>query len=64
MPCLQCELPKILEETRPPDPDMVGLIEQAFIEAQIDGLRADLAYFCLLSVLRTKAGTFAGTRVH
>jgi len=36
MPCLQCELPKILEETRPPDPELVDLIEQAFIEGQID----------------------------
>ena len=64
MPCLKCELPKILEETRPPDPDMVDLIEQAFLEGQIDGLRVDLAYLCLLSVLRAKAGTFAGTRGH
>jgi hypothetical protein len=27
----------------PPDPEMVGLIEQAFLEGQIDGLKADLA---------------------
>jgi len=52
MPCLQCELPKILEETRPPDPDMVDLIERAFIEAQIDGQKAALAY----DYLRLKAG--------
>ena len=44
MPCLQCELPRILEETRPPDPDMVDLIEVPFLEGQIDGQRADLAY--------------------
>ncbi len=44
MPCLQCELPRILEETRPPDPEFVDLIEQTFLEAQIDGQRADLAY--------------------
>ncbi len=52
MPCLQCELPKILEETRPPDPDMVDMIERAFIEAQIDGQKAELAY----GYLRLKAG--------
>ena len=44
MSCLQCELPEILEATRPPDPEMVDLIERAFIEGQIDGLEADLAY--------------------
>ena len=44
MPCLQCELPRILEETRPPDPDMVDMIEQAFLEGQIDGQKAELAY--------------------
>jgi len=43
MPCLQCELPKILQETRPPDPDMVDLIEHAFIEGQIDGATMTLA---------------------
>ena len=49
MPCLQCELPRILEETRPPDPELVDLIEQAFIEAQIDGQKAELAYLWLLA---------------
>ena len=44
MPCLQCELPRILEQTRPPDPDFVDLIEQAFLEAQIDSQKADLVY--------------------
>ncbi len=44
MPCLQCALPEILEQTRPPDPELVDLIEQAFIEGQIDGRTADLAY--------------------
>ena len=47
MPCLICELPKILEETRPPDSDLVDLIEQAFLEGQIDGQKADLAYWWL-----------------
>ena len=27
----------------PPDEDMVDLIEQAFLEGQIDGLKVDLA---------------------
>ena len=52
MPCLQCELPRILEETRPPDPDMVDMIEQAFLEGQIDGQKADMAY----DYLRLEAG--------
>ena len=61
MSCLQCELPEILDATRPPDPELVDLIERAFIEGQIDSQKADLAYLSLLSVLTTKAGTFAGT---
>ena len=56
MPCFQCELPEILEATRPPDPELVGLIEQAFLEGQIDSQKADLAYLSLLPVLTTKAG--------
>jgi len=52
MPCLQCELPNILEETRPPDPDMVDMIERAFNEAQIDGQKADMPY----DYLRLEAG--------
>jgi hypothetical protein len=45
MLCVHCELSALLEEIRPPDPDFVALIEWAFLEEQIDGLRADLAYF-------------------
>ena len=44
MPCLHCELPSLLEASLPPDEEMVNLIERAFLEGQIDGLRADLAY--------------------
>ena len=44
MPCLICELPHLLEASRPPDPELVDLIEQAFIEGQIDSEKADLAY--------------------
>ena len=38
---------KFLSRTRPPDPELVDLIEQAFLEGQIDGLRSDLAYLWL-----------------
>jgi len=48
MSCLRCELPRLLEESRPPDPELVDLIEQAFLEGQIDGLPADLACAWLL----------------
>jgi len=44
MLCLKCELPYLLEVSRPPDPEMVDLIEQAFLEGQIDSQKADLAY--------------------
>ena len=44
MLCLHCDLAEILEQTRPPDAELVDLIEQAFLEGQVDGLQADLAY--------------------
>jgi hypothetical protein len=47
MPCLYCELPNLLEVSRRPDPGLVDLIEQAFLERQNDGQRADLAYLSL-----------------
>ena len=47
MSCLHCDLSEILELARPPDPDLVDLIQQAFLAGQIDGRRADLAYFWL-----------------
>ena len=62
MLCLECQLPYLLEASRPPDPELVDLIEQAFIEGQIDSEKAELAYLSLLPVFRTKAGTFAGIR--
>jgi len=37
------------------DPEMVGLIEWAFLEGQIDGLTAELAYIFLIW-LRDKQG--------
>ena len=50
MLCLKCELPYLLEASSPPDPDLIDLIEQAFLEGQIDGLKAELAYFCVWSL--------------
>ncbi len=44
MSCLQRDLSEILEQTRPPDPDLVDLIEQAFLEGQIDCETQELAY--------------------
>ena len=44
MTCFQCDLAEILEATRPPDSDMLELIEWAFLEGQIDSLKAELAY--------------------
>ena len=44
MLCLKCKLPDLLEVSRPPDPELVDLIEQAFIEGQIDSEKADLAH--------------------
>ena len=32
----------------PPDEELVDLIEQAFLEGQIDGVKADMAYLWLL----------------
>ena len=44
MSCLHCDLSEILEQARPPDPELVDLIERSYLEGQIDGLTADLAY--------------------
>ena len=49
MPCLKCDLPDLLEASRPPDPELVDLIEQAFLEVQINSHLADLAYLWLVS---------------
>ena len=48
MSCLHCDLSEILEQTRPPDPELVDLIEQAYLEGQIDSERAEVAYLWLL----------------
>ncbi len=44
---MSCDLSELLKQTRPPNPELVDLIEQAFLEGQIDGQRADLAYLWL-----------------
>ena len=61
MSCLHCDLPSLLQTSCPPDPELVDLIEWAFLEGQIDAQKADLAYLVLSPVLRTKAGIFEGT---
>lgn len=38
---------ELLRAAIPPDEELVDLIEQAFLEGQIDGLKADLAYMWL-----------------
>ncbi len=48
MSCIHCDLSEILEQTRPPDPELVDLIEQAFLEGQIDSKMARLTYLWLL----------------
>jgi hypothetical protein len=45
--CLCCELPDLLQDSMPPDPELVDLIEWAFLEGQIDGQKADLACWWL-----------------
>ena len=62
MICLHCDLSELLEQTRPPDAELVDLIEQAFLEGQIDGQKADLAYLSLLPVIGSNVGTFVGTK--
>lgn len=39
---------EFLEASRPPDDEMVDLIESAFLEGQNNGIKADLAYSWLL----------------
>ncbi len=46
MTCLHSDINKILEASRPPDPELVDLIEQAFLEGQIDGLKAVIWLIC------------------
>ncbi len=54
MSCLRCDLSEILEQTRPPHPELVDLIEQAFFEGQIDSQKAELAYLWLIGKILTQ----------
>jgi len=47
MICLQCDLPKLMLLSMPPDADLVDLIERAFLAGQIDSQTAALAYYRL-----------------
>ena len=47
---MSCDLSELLERTRPPDAELVDLIEQAFLEGQIDGQKADLAYLLIVKM--------------
>ena len=49
MPGLQCDLPNLILESMPPDPDLADLIEQASIEGQIDSQNAQLADVWMMS---------------
>ena len=60
MLCLQCDISELLEQTRPPDPELVDLIEQAFLEGQIDSQESELAYLFLLPAFESKRGYFCG----
>lgn len=44
MSCLECELPDLLAVSGPPDPALVDLIEQAFLEGKIDNQKAEPTY--------------------
>ena len=44
---MSCDLSELLERTGPPDPELADLIEQVFLEGQIDGHKADFAYLWL-----------------
>ena len=53
MLCIQCDLPNLLEEIWPPDAELVGLIEKAFLEGQIDSEGVEFAYLWLLGCLQS-----------
>ena len=43
----------LVEASRPPDPELVELIEQAFIDGQIDSDKAGLAYAFLIGEMQS-----------
>lgn len=46
---LHCALPGLVEASMPPDPELVDLIEWAFVDGQIDTKTAALAYAWLVA---------------
>ena len=44
---MSCDLSELLEQTRPPDEELVDLNERAFLEGVIDGATEGLAYIWL-----------------
>ncbi len=54
MSCIHRDLSEIIEQTRPPGPELVDLIEQAFLEGQIDSRMAELAYLWLMGRILTR----------
>jgi hypothetical protein len=60
MRCLNCNFLHFVEESMPPDPELVDLIEWAFLDGQFDGPTADLAY----AWLKTKRANFAQNATH
>lgn len=44
MPYLHYDLSALIDQTVPPDSELLDLIECAYLEGQIDGLTADLAH--------------------
>ena len=38
----------LLEQAAPPDPELVNLLEKAFLEEQLDGQAMELAYLWVL----------------
>ena len=55
MSWLQFNLTELVDLSRPPDPELVDLIELGFLEGQIDGRQAEAAYYWLLAVYITSA---------
>ena len=55
---MSCDLSEFLEQTRPPDSELVDLIEKVYLDGQIDGQSADLAYLSVLA----KKGRFHSKR--
>ena len=43
------DLSELLERARPSGPELIDLIEQAYLEGQIDGKKADQAYLWLMN---------------